>query len=299
MTISARYVTAVVLLTAASSIALGIILIRLGGQDVARAFERQLEVSAELAAQAIDDEGLRYLPRIVDEDSPIIAVAVYDSELSVLGSASRPGRGDALPSTEQLATMIGTGLADEAVQMTGDVALALVPRDTNGFVVIVLSDDLLRQDLADLRRLGLLAVVFASAVSGLIGAILVRRLARPLVALTRAAADLEDNDYDSAVLDRATGRSDEVGELARSFDRMATHVQQRQRELEKRLATLEVRIDEDQRRASVARIATVGAFADLADRAALMRRRRAGTLGRDEPATDTPAVESTNPEEAP
>jgi len=60
---------------------------------------------------------------------------------------------------------------------------------------------------------------------------LARRLAAPLKRLTRAAADVEANDYDAAELDDLAAHPGELGMLAGGFQRMVREVDARQQRL--------------------------------------------------------------------
>ena len=104
-------------------------------------------------------------------------------------------------------------------------------------------------------RAGLLAGVAAGTLLALVvAAFVARRVTRPVVAITRAAASLADGVEPPAV-DHAS--SDEMGELARSFNRMAAQLRDRLRLLEVEREKLEtvfesmsegvVAVDEDER----------------------------------------------------
>lgn len=75
------------------------------------------------------------------------------------------------------------------------------------------------------------------------GLMLSRRLVRPVEDITKAAVDLSNDTFNPQSLDRAARRSDEVGELARTFQRMGTELVERERKLREQVATLTVVID--------------------------------------------------------
>jgi methyl-accepting chemotaxis protein len=75
------------------------------------------------------------------------------------------------------------------------------------------------------------------------GLLLSRRLVRPVEDITKAAVDLSSDTFDPTSLDRAAKRSDEVGELARTFQRMGNELVERERKLREQVAKLTVVID--------------------------------------------------------
>ena len=75
------------------------------------------------------------------------------------------------------------------------------------------------------------------------GLLLSRRLVRPVEDITKAAVDLSNDTFDPTSLDRAAKRSDEVGELARTFQRMGNELVERERKLREQVAKLTVVID--------------------------------------------------------
>jgi HAMP domain-containing protein len=75
------------------------------------------------------------------------------------------------------------------------------------------------------------------------GLLLSRRLVRPVEDITKAAVALSNDTFDPTSLDRAAKRSDEVGELARTFQRMGDELVKRERKLREQVAKLTVVID--------------------------------------------------------
>lgn len=116
---------------------------------------------------------------------------------------------------------------------------------------------------------GLLALVIG-IVLAYFGA---RRLVRPVEILTAAAADLAADEFDPDALDPVCGRTDELGELARTFRRMGTEIVERERRLREQVASLTVEIDRARVERDVDEIVETDFFRDLQTRAAEMRRR--------------------------
>ena len=123
-----------------------------------------------------------------------------------------------------------------------------------------------------------LIVLLIGLVSGLL---LSRRIIRPVEAVTRAARDLSEDHFDPASLDAAAQRSDEVGELARTFQRMGTEIVERERRLREQVAKLSVQIDRTKVDEAVSDIAESEYFLRIKERAEELRWNR-----REDPSAD-------------
>jgi two-component system, cell cycle response regulator len=91
--------------------------------------------------------------------------------------------------------------------------------------------------------------------------------------LTTAAAAVELGRFDPAELTTVSAREDELGRLARVFQRMAVEVQTREKQLRQEVARLKVEIDDVRKREQVAEITETSYFQDLQHKAAQLRRR--------------------------
>ena len=91
--------------------------------------------------------------------------------------------------------------------------------------------------------------------------------------LTRAATAVEAEDFDPDALDLASlgTRGDELGVLARVFERMAREIYARQAHLKQRVIELEVQIDQARQARQVRRITGTAYFQDLRSRAGRLR----------------------------
>lgn len=96
-------------------------------------------------------------------------------------------------------------------------------------------------------------------------------ISRPVQHLTRAAGDLEQGVYRADVLVQAVSRQDDLGRLARVFDRMARQVCAREARLQRQIHELRLQIDEAKRARDVARIVESEYFQELQDRARKLR----------------------------
>ena len=75
-------------------------------------------------------------------------------------------------------------------------------------------------------------------------------------------------------LDHVAGRSDQIGRLAHTFDRMAREVRAREQRMRRQIKELSVKIDEGKRRREVAEITETDYFRDLQQRAGELRGRK-------------------------
>jgi len=75
------------------------------------------------------------------------------------------------------------------------------------------------------------------------GLLLSRRIIKPVETITTAARDLAEVRFEPDSLNAAAQRKDEVGELARTFQRMGKELIERERKLREQVAKLKVHID--------------------------------------------------------
>lgn len=115
-----------------------------------------------------------------------------------------------------------------------------------------------------------LVVLFIGLAAGLL---LSRRIVRPVEDVTRAARELSEDRFDPASLDRAAQRQDEVGELARTFQRMGREVIEREQSLREQVERLTVQIDRSRVDADVSQITETEQFRRLREQAEELRRR--------------------------
>lgn len=109
---------------------------------------------------------------------------------------------------------------------------------------------------------------FAVLILGLlVGLLSSRRLVRPVEQMTHAALALEKGAFDPVMLDSAATRKDEVGVLARAFQKMGAEIVQRESKLREEVKKLTVMIDRGKAQADASAITETDYFRDLADRA--------------------------------
>jgi DNA-binding response OmpR family regulator len=92
--------------------------------------------------------------------------------------------------------------------------------------------------------------------------------------LETAAAAVEKGRFDRASLDEVAGREDELGQLARVFQRMAGEVKAREERLEQQVRELRISIDQDRKAREVAAITGSSIFEALEKKAEELRSRR-------------------------
>jgi CHASE3 domain sensor protein len=89
--------------------------------------------------------------------------------------------------------------------------------------------------------------------------------------VTSAAVAVEADTFEPGVLDGVSGRDDALGQLARTFQRMAREVRAREARLREQVHELRIEIDEARQAKKVAEITDTDFFRDLRTRAAGLR----------------------------
>ena len=118
------------------------------------------------------------------------------------------------------------------------------------------------------------AIALSVVLIGLVlGVLLSRRITTPVDAITRAAGSLADGTFDPTSLDSAAQRSDELGDLARTFQTMGTEIVARERRLREQVQQLSVQIDRDKVASEVQEITESDYFQRLKSRSREMRER--------------------------
>jgi methyl-accepting chemotaxis protein len=81
--------------------------------------------------------------------------------------------------------------------------------------------------------------------------------------LTAAAAAVDEGTFQAEQLDEVAQRSDQLGQLARMFQLMAAHVQQRETRLKQQLRELTIEVDQSKRQQQVAQITQSRYFQEI------------------------------------
>ncbi|MCG6136863.1 MAG: HAMP domain-containing protein [Nostoc sp. LLA-1] len=104
------------------------------------------------------------------------------------------------------------------------------------------------------------SMLIVSGITAIIALFLARRISQPIYALTAAAQSLEQDDFDSRVLElrpkleKLASSQDDMGQLVRVFLGMAEQVRIRDQKLKMQVRELHIEIDETKRASNVAEI---------------------------------------------
>ena len=133
-------------------------------------------------------------------------------------------------------------------------------------------EEALRQQL----QLTALVAVVVLSVGLLASVILTRRVTQPVAHLTAAAADIEAGTFEVERLAATAQRPDELGQLARVFQRMAREVYAREQRLKQQVQQLRIEIDQVKKARQVEEITETEYFQHLREHAQEMRERAKG-----------------------
>ena len=122
-----------------------------------------------------------------------------------------------------------------------------------------------------LQLIGLAMVVLLIGLA--MGVLVSRRITKPVDDITRAATSLANGSFDPMSLNSAARRTDEVGELARTFQKMGTEIIARERRLSEQIAQLSVQIDRAKVAAEVQEITESDYFQRIKSRSRELRDR--------------------------
>ena len=100
------------------------------------------------------------------------------------------------------------------------------------------------------------------------------QIARPVLIITGAAADIEAGKFEPERLESVKTRFDELGRLARVFQGMAEQVYAREQKLKRQVAELQIEIDQTKKVRQVAEITETDYFQSLRQKAKQLRRQK-------------------------
>jgi HAMP domain-containing protein len=101
-----------------------------------------------------------------------------------------------------------------------------------------------------------------------------RAITRPIINISDAAEAIESGTFSKVSLNETIDRRDELGKLARVFEKMAQEVYNREQNLKRQLQALKIEIDESRKSREVKEIVETDFFKDLKVKAQHMRERR-------------------------
>lgn len=184
---------------------------------------------------------------ILDQDGEVVATAnpaVESAGATGTGQAALEEIQRAAPSEPGTETTLRVSApwADEVVE-DWSVRVSTTGGDPDWILVSAVPEQRLEAPGRSLAGQLILLSVAVLLLGLAFGILLSRRITRPVDDITAAAVGLADGTFDPSRLDAASTRSDEVGELARAFQRMGTEVVEREARLREQVQQLTVQID--------------------------------------------------------
>ena len=116
-----------------------------------------------------------------------------------------------------------------------------------------------------------------------------RAITRPILNISDAAEAIEAGTFTVTTLDETAKRGDELGKLARIFEKMAKEVYTREQDLKRQLQALKIEIDESRKTREVKEIVETDFFKDLKVKAQNLRERRHQSNAVTPPTDDEPS----------
>ena len=188
---------------------------------------------------------------------------------------------------EAIASILAAAPTEAGVELTatiqapwnpdGDGAWRIQTSTTGGDLDWILVSAVNQEELAAPARalaiqMALIAVLVV-LVGLIIGVLLSRRITKPVDAVARAAVSLADGTFDPTTLDSAARRTDELGDLARTFRTMGLEIAARELRLREQVQQLSVQIDRTKVAAEVQEITESDYFQRLKSRSRELRDR--------------------------
>ncbi len=159
---------------------------------------------------------------------------------------------------------------------TGEVFfIALNPLEDLDWMVgtVIPADHFLAEIQQSRRQLLLVISLFILITAGLAVFLSDHVIAKPILKVTSAAADIEAETFKPESLSGLSKRQDELGQLARVFSHMAQEIYVREKRLKKQVKELRIEIDEVKRQKQVTEIVESDFFQDLTAKANNLRQR--------------------------
>lgn len=159
---------------------------------------------------------------------------------------------------------------------TGEVFfIALNPLEDLDWMVgtVIPAEHFLKEIQQNRRQLLWVISLFILTTAGLAVFLSDHVIAKPILKVTSAAADIEAETFKPESLSGLAKRQDELGQLARVFNHMAQEVYVREKRLKKQVKELRIEIDEVKRHKQVTEIVESDFFQDLTAKANSLRQR--------------------------
>lgn len=211
----------------------------------------------------------------------VSAIRVVDDDLTILnfGVARGVNIGAEISSTERAYLMKTVALQQTQSYDDGALLKVMSPifdadNHVIGVVAVSLPTENAQISIQKALQFATVVAVVVLIVGVAASAVLTRRVTKPVERLTDAAAAVESGTFTPESLTGIAARTDELGQLARVFQRMAEGVKAREEQLRRQVETLRIEIDETKKAQQVAEITDTEYFRELRDKARQLREKR-------------------------
>jgi hypothetical protein len=250
-----------------------------GGVDRPRIV--QVGYNARFLGRLRQGVGLSRLVQELVAGGNVVALSVIDPNLVTLAFSAVPGReaGQDLAAADIAAVRQVIQRGGTVSYLAGQVLTVITPIiDTTsgrrqGAAIVQLPAEAIFEATARQVVLAGLVALTVVCLGVLASSILARRVTQPVAQLTAAAAAIEASAPVPASLGRVGERRDELGQLARVFQRMADEVYAREERLQRQLQALQIEIDETKKAQDVAQITESAYFQQARERVRARRTR--------------------------
>lgn len=226
------------------------------------------------------------LPDLVNElvaGGKVMAIHILNPELLTLAYSAMPGGAAGGDLSETDRSHLQTAIAEQrTITYMDNATLKVMAPMTGahgrplGATFVQLPTPFLSVATQNALVLAALVAICVLGVGGIASVIGSRRVSRPVASLSAAARSVEVGSFELDGLAEVAARNDELGQLARVFERMAREVHARERRLKEQVDELRMEIDETKKARAVAEITETPYFQQLQQRAKGMRNRRGG-----------------------
>jgi len=238
----------------------------------------QVGYHASFLEQLRQQMGVERLVQDLVASGNVLAIQITDDRFIIVASGTAPGAETARDAGEiEMAFLEQATRERQATsRLAGDVLQVIAPiTDARGKVtgatVVYLSTDHVQATIRRNLAVAVAVTALVLAVGLVLSVILARRVTEPVTDLTNAAAAVEAGTFDLQILACASERRDELGRLARVFQRMAREVHAREQRLRQEVQKLRIEIDETKRTRQVAEITETEYFRQLQEKAQRLR----------------------------
>jgi HAMP domain-containing protein/AraC-like DNA-binding protein len=220
----------------------------------------------------------QFIDRLLGENVSAIWIADRTLDVEMFSAVPDWQQGSALKAIDQNA--FWTAMDEQRIETYYDgrfLKVAAPVTDAEGTVtsgtLVAIPVERVEEALRQQLQLTALVAAVVLSIGLLVSVILARRVTQPVAQLTAAAADIEAGIFAMEDLAGVAQRPDELGQLARVFQRMAREVYAREQRLKQEVQQLRIEIDQVKKARQVAEITETEYFQHLREHAAEMRNR--------------------------